>query len=301
MNNNFHNCTVLVVDDVPDSLSLINDILDSVGINTLVALDGKQAISIAKRIRPDLILLDAIMPQMDGFETCLQLKLIDSLANVPVIFMTGLTESENIVKGLNSGGVDYLTKPVSPDELLARMAVHLDNAKRAASAQSALDNVGQNLVAFNPDGEIQWATPNAYAWVTNTQTILNWDLETFSMQVKNWLEVSRLPNSILTFNNSSGTDVSMVLIEYRGQDEILFKVNDTQKVSGSEQLKEELNLTTRESEVLFWLVNGKTNKEIAQILGMSDRTVNKHLEQVFPKLGVENRTAAAGIAIRVLY
>jgi len=92
-NADFSNCTVLVVDDAPDSLSLISDTLEKAGINTLVALDGKQALSITKSITPDLILLDAIMPQMDGFETCQNIKQSPKLNSIPVMFMTGLSEA----------------------------------------------------------------------------------------------------------------------------------------------------------------------------------------------------------------
>ena len=79
---------VLVVDDSPDALSLIHDTLEAANMDVLVALEGKQASTIAKRIRPDIILLDAIMPNMDGFETCRQLKADPSLASIPVIFMS---------------------------------------------------------------------------------------------------------------------------------------------------------------------------------------------------------------------
>ncbi len=99
----------LVVDDSADALSLINDALESAGMDVLVALEGKQALTIAKRIRPDIILLDAVMPVMDGFDTCRALKADPALAAIPVIFMTGLTETDDIVKGLECGGVDYLT------------------------------------------------------------------------------------------------------------------------------------------------------------------------------------------------
>src|SRR5690606_32978656 len=110
--------TVLVVDDSPDTLSLVNDTLDQAGFNVLVALEGRQALTMARRIRPDLILLDAVMPAMDGFSTCRELKLQPDLAGIPVIFLTGLAEKENVVKGLEAGGVDYLTKPIDPNELL---------------------------------------------------------------------------------------------------------------------------------------------------------------------------------------
>ena len=121
--------TVLVVDDSPDSLSLINDILEKEGISTLVALEGSQAITIAEQIKPDIILLDAMMPKLDGVETCTRLKQNRELQHIPVIFMTGLTDSESTLKGLNAGGVDYIVKPVNPDELVARIKIHANNAQ----------------------------------------------------------------------------------------------------------------------------------------------------------------------------
>ena len=120
--------TVLVVDDSPDSLSLINDILEKEGISTLVALEGGQAITIAEQIKPDIILLDAMMPKIDGFETCMRLKQNRELQHIPVIFMTGLTDSKSTLKGLNAGGVDYIVKPVNLDELVARIKIHANNA-----------------------------------------------------------------------------------------------------------------------------------------------------------------------------
>ena len=82
--------------------------------------------------------------------------------------------------------------------------------------------------------------------------------------------------------------------------EYLIRLIDGNRLSGAALLKDKLAITDRESEVLHWIANGKTNREIAEILEMSPRTVNKHLEQIFPKLGVENRTAAAGVALRVI-
>jgi PleD family two-component response regulator len=104
---------VLIVDDSPETLSMLNDTLDAAGITVLVALEGQQALTIAASISPDIILMDAIMPNMDGFETCRRLKENPDLAHIPVIFMTGLTDSESVVRGLEAGGVDYINKPVN--------------------------------------------------------------------------------------------------------------------------------------------------------------------------------------------
>ena len=289
---NLSNCTVLVVDDAPDSLSLISDTLEQAGVSTLVALDGKQALSIANSITPDLILMDAIMPNMDGFETCQQIKKLPQLSSVPVMFMTGLSDTESIVKGLSVGGVDYLTKPVNPSELLARMNVHLSNAVLAQSAYQALDKLGQLVIMVNRNGDVGWATPDSHALLAR----INWGA--YKPTIENWLAENPISKSHLILNDGD-EPLEIIFIEEREPDQLLLRINVKSEL-GPEALKSGLGITKRESEVLYWLANGKSNKEIAEILTMSVRTVNKHLEQMFPKLGVENRTAAAGIAIRIL-
>src|SRR5688572_19408741 len=113
--------TVLVVDDTPESLGFLTDTLDGAGYTVLIATDGESALRLVDQITPDLVLLDAVMPGLDGFETCRRLKKKPSLAHLPVIFMTGLSETEHVVKGLAAGGVDYVAKPIVVEELLARM------------------------------------------------------------------------------------------------------------------------------------------------------------------------------------
>src|SRR3981189_901578 len=102
----------LVVDDSPETLRLLTDALDGAGTTALVALDGASAMRIGDQITPDIVLMDAVMPGMDGFETCRRLKRDAGLSNIPVIFMTGLAETEHIVRGLEAGGGDHWTKPI---------------------------------------------------------------------------------------------------------------------------------------------------------------------------------------------
>lgn len=292
--------TVLVVDDSPDSLSLINDILEHEGINTLVALEGNQAITIAERIKPDLILLDAVMPKLDGFETCIKLKQNRELKHIPVIFMTGLSDSASILKGLNAGGVDYVTKPVNPEELLARIKVHVGNAQIASSAKQALDSIGQNLFAVNLQGELLWATPQTLDFLANFNNSDQWLNESLKPHLVKLIKTSPKENTSITIEYEGGK-CSLHLVSHRTSGECICRLSPySEELPGEEILKQALNLTGREAEVLFWLSNGKANKEIAQILNIGARTVNKHLEQVFAKLNVENRTTAAGIAIRTL-
>lgn len=291
--------TVLVVDDSSDSLALINDILKREGISTLVALEGKQALTIAGQIKPDLILLDAVMPKMDGFETCRLLKASRELKHIPVIFMTGLTDSASILRGLNAGGVDYITKPVNPDELLARIKVHANNAHIASSAQQALDSMGQNIFAVNAQGEMLWATPQTHDFFSKINASDLWVNDNLMSFIKQLIDNGIKEQECFLIDHL-GTGCEVCLVSHRASGDYIFRLNQKNEEAGAELLNKKLNLTWRESEVLYWLSKGKANKEIAQILDIGPRTVNKHLEQVFQKLGVENRTAAAGIAIRTL-
>ncbi|MEL6211458.1 MAG: response regulator, partial [Pseudomonadota bacterium] len=156
-----HRDIVLLVDDSPETLSMLTDALEAAGETVLVARDGETALSLIERIEPDLVLLDAIMPGLDGFETCRRLKRHPSMQAIPVIFMTGLSDSAHVVRGLEAGGVDYVTKPVDPDALIARIAVHVANARIIAEARTALDTAGRSVMAFAENGRMQWATPRA--------------------------------------------------------------------------------------------------------------------------------------------
>ncbi|OGV37655.1 MAG: hypothetical protein A2020_14885 [Lentisphaerae bacterium GWF2_45_14] len=118
-------CRILVVDDNPENIRLTGTILRDNGFLVSIASDGNQALKIMQRNLPDLILLDIIMPEMDGFETCKRLKDNPVTKDIPIIFMSALIETVDKVKGFNAGGVDYLTKPADPEEMLARINTHL--------------------------------------------------------------------------------------------------------------------------------------------------------------------------------
>jgi DNA-binding response OmpR family regulator len=153
--------TVLIIDDDPVMLKLVVDALEPVGFNVLVALQGMMALTLLDQVTPDVILLDAMMPGIDGFETCRLIKQRKNLVLVPVIFMTGLTDTTNIVDGLQSGGVDYIVKPIVPGELIARINVHLANAQLTRSAQRAMDVTGRYLLATSANGTLRWFTQQA--------------------------------------------------------------------------------------------------------------------------------------------
>lgn len=205
---------VLIVDDTPDNLALLSDALDAAGYMVLVAMDGASALERMQRRRPDVVLLDAVMPGLDGFETCRRIKAQAEIADIPVLFMTALTDSEHVVEAFSAGGIDYVTKPLKTDEVLARVAAHLRTARELQAARRP---------------------PASRPQLTGEQNL--------------------------------------------------------------KALSNRYQLTSREVEVLHWVACGKTNRDIGDILGMSPRTVNKHLEHVYVKLGVETRSAAAVLAI----
>lgn len=153
---------VLIVDDVPDNLSVLHDALDESGYTVLIATHGEAALQRAAQALPDIVLLDAMMPGMDGFEVAKRLKAEAQTAHIPIIFMTGLTETEYLVAALASGGVDYVTKPIKPKEVLARIAVHLQGAREKRQARNALDAFGYATITVRvSDGKLMWQTPLA--------------------------------------------------------------------------------------------------------------------------------------------
>ncbi len=119
------NAIVLIVDDNPANLGVLSDTLDQAGAEVWVAQSGKTALERVKYALPNLILLDVMMPEMNGFETCRQLKANPETRNIPIIFMTALSDTENKVQGFQLGAVDYITKPFQQEEVLARVQLHL--------------------------------------------------------------------------------------------------------------------------------------------------------------------------------
>ncbi|TWI60902.1 LuxR family two component transcriptional regulator [Pseudoduganella lurida] len=288
---------VLIVDDVPENLAVLHDALDEAGFTVLVANNGAAALERAQQLVPDIILLDAMMPGMDGFEVCRRLRASMVTRAIPIVFMTGLTEPEHVVAAFDAGGTDYVTKPVRQSEVLARIGAHLQTARLMNQARSALDAFGNAMLAVTPhDGRVVWQTPLARQWMAQYFTL------------PDGVPVSGTPGALTDW--LLGGECAAPLTVTKGSSRLVFTVAD---MSNSEQwmivLREEsdtarvqalmalLKLTQRESEVLHWVMMGKTNRDIGDILGTSPRTVNKHLEHVFHKLGVETRTAAAALAL----
>jgi DNA-binding response OmpR family regulator len=295
--------TILVVDDTPETLGFLTDTLDDAGFTVLIATDGESALALVDQITPDLVLMDALMPGMDGFETCRRLKNEKLLSHVPVIFMTGLSETEHVVQGLAAGGVDYVTKPIIVEELLARIRVHLTNARIAHGTRVALDATGRFLLATDQSARLLWCTPKAKQLLAELFPAVAGqgpDLPPAVIEQINQLRQPTTRSTARAHLEVGDRRIELSFLSSIGPDELLFRLAEV-TVGGDEQLLQKtLQLTGREAEVLLWISRGKSNREIGEILHISPRTVNKHLEQVFVKLGVENRASATARAVRAL-
>ncbi|GAP34998.1 response regulator transcription factor [Piscinibacter sakaiensis] len=316
---------VLIVDDVPDNLSVLHDALDEAGYTVLVATSGEAALQRAAQAQPDIVLLDAVMPGLDGFEVARRLKAAEDTAHIPIVFMTGLTDTEHVVSAFQAGGVDYVTKPIRAQEVLARMAVHVQGARQARHARNALDAFGHaTLVVRGRDGRIVWQTPLARSLVqahfgaptgpgpdalaaTDARPpsgaaalppeVVAWAREQGARQA-----AGRAPEPLdLTLPPrapaGSGARLIFTLHEPAGDDEWLVVMRERSDQAVIDALGSTFRLTAREAEVLYWLAKGKTNRDIGDILGTSPATVKKQLEHVYEKLGVETRNAAASMAM----
>ncbi|MFM2372145.1 MAG: hypothetical protein RIS85_1867 [Pseudomonadota bacterium] len=295
--------TVLVVDDKPDSLRFLTDTLEGAGITVLVATSGKAALDLLQHIVPDLILMDAVMPGMDGFSTTAQIKARAELAHVPVVFMTGLTESEHVIEGFEVGGVDYLRKPVNVHELLARVRVHIGHARAMHAGAAGLDATGRLMMATDPQGLLLWCTPMAEQAISKISPEWNRDEGALPAVLRGPIErlLGRNPGQGATakIEQAESTLELVVIAQYR-ENEVLIRLNELNPRADVERLQRRLSLTDREAEVLLWISYGKSNGMISEVLSISPRTVQKHLERIFEKLGVETRAAAAAVAIKVL-
>ncbi len=128
---------ILLVDDVPKNIQLLGTILSGQGYHIAAATDGDKAIEMCAELLPDLVLLDILMPNPDGLEVCRILKKSDITKEIPVIFITARTEQEDIIRGFEAGGVDYITKPFNTVELLARVKTHIE-LKASVDAQKKI-------------------------------------------------------------------------------------------------------------------------------------------------------------------
>jgi DNA-binding NarL/FixJ family response regulator len=210
---------ILIIEDQAPMRRNIALMLQLEGYEVETAENGRIGLEMAQKHRPDLILCDVMMPELDGYGVVQALRESNEFATTPFIFLTAKSDRGDVRVGMNFGADDYLTKPVIRDELLAAVEVRL---LKASAVQERITDAEASGTGFNPD------------------------------------------------------------------------------FSSSEPLVKALGITPREAEVLLWVAQGKSNADVAAILNMSEKTVKQHMGNIFSKLGLENRNAAAMEAVAAL-
>lgn len=291
--------TILIVDDVPTNIGVLVDVLSAAGHEPVAAESGESALEQLAWLKPDLILLDVLMPGLDGFETCRRLKAHPVTQETPVLFMTAQTEVVDKVRGFAVGAVDYIGKPSHPEEVLARVNAHL----RLRDLQLALEQrndeldreVQRRVIAEN---ELSRSLDRAVIVADASGEILFCSQRASGLLARHFgtPPPREIPRALLTPDPNSRVRVQTAI----GPTGCALLWLDEVAPAPSPAALAPLGLTPRETEILFWVAQGKTNAEIATILDSSFSTVKKHVENLLPKLGVETRLAAALKAMELL-
>lgn len=294
---NIANGTVMIVDDTPANLAVLSDALEESGYRVLVATDGFSALEQLNFVRPDVILLDGVMPGMDGFETCHRIKQRETTRNIPILFMTALGDIDNLLRGFSEGAIDYIVKPFRNEEVLARVGAHVARGRLVQHAEQALLESGLAALSIDKRGAI--------TWISNAALTLLESYPEFAQEhvlPPAFLDLA-LTHAIAQTENTSGAkfdfkNLSVKISACFDQSEYLLLLQKSGDDWNLDALRNDLGLTAREAEILMWISRGKTNRDIGMILDSSPRTVNKHLEHIFEKLGVTTRSAAVSKALQ---
>ncbi|MCD8483401.1 MAG: response regulator [Verrucomicrobia bacterium] len=308
--------TILLVDDTPANLSLLIDAL-SKDYQVRVAESGESCLEQLPYCRPDLILMDLLMPGMNGLQCCAQINQQPEFADIPILFMTAVDDPEQRRLAIESGALDYVVKPVYIPEVLARVATHLrilalrrelqrqnellelEVQMRRETEQQLEQSIRRGLMLIADDGQVLFVTRRAahlvrlYYQAAGELTVPDEFVASWKNAVAEnqfgWLKSKPTGEGTLKISLYAPKDSSGPTVFHLDEDQS----------KGLESLAA-LGLSPRESEVLFWMAEGKTYPEIAQILGAATRTIHKHSENLMRKLHVETRSSAMRMAIDAL-
>ncbi|WP_339138465.1 MAG: response regulator transcription factor [Candidatus Electrothrix sp. GW3-4] len=270
-------CTVLIVDDDPFGIIQLQILLKDSGYELITASDGASAIEIVSRQQPDIILLDIIMPNMDGYETCQRLKENEGPEGIPIIFLSGLHSTEEKINAFEAGGVDYITKPFSEKEVLIRLRTHL-----------TLHRVNKRLVheLENRDEELQ----NKESKVQDANTALKVLLSAIEEEKKELAERVQfkaekliLPKVRELSEERDAEKQEALLLEI----EHVFQKLTKPFVPGGIELGKALSPT--ELQIVNLIKQGKSSKEISEICNISVSTIASHRKTIRKKLNITNR------------
>ena len=307
---------VLIVDDLPANLGVLQGVLEEAGFHVLVATSGERALTRLAYMRPDLILLDVNMPGLDGYETCRRLKADARWRETPVIFLTAQDDAVDKLRGFEAGAVDYITKPLHAEEVLARVRAHLQirSLQRALAEKNALletamarrleaeaqlqQGLDRAVLVVDPAGEVEFCTRLAQR-LLRRYFPRHADTATLPPPLVEWLAAgpSTAPWSAAT--KEGRLEVQRFAPGDPGAFVVL-RLAETVTGVGSPARLLPLGLTASEADVLYWAAHGKSNQEVALILGKTLNTIKKHVANLIAKMGVDTRLVAALQAAEIL-
>jgi DNA-binding NarL/FixJ family response regulator len=306
--------TILVVDDLPSNVDVVCNHLTLSGFRVLYAGNGARAIKQLGVTVPDLILLDVRMPGMDGLQTCRAIKANPVWVHVPIIFMTVADEIDQKRAAFQAGAVDYVTKPILPEEVEIRVRLHLQLREfqeelerknealrqeielRVDAEEQLAGLLDQAYLIANPSEEIVFATRSARALLQAFFGELGQN--GLPIPVREWLADQAGCTPLMVSAPGQG-ELRVEALAVSPNGTVALRLEPPNSPWGPRALLS-LGLTPREAEVLYWICEGKTNPEIATILNASANTIKKHNQNLFVKLGVETRMAAARMAAEVM-
>jgi DNA-binding response OmpR family regulator/DNA-binding CsgD family transcriptional regulator len=307
---------ILIVDDEPDNLALLATWLREEGYRVFAAESGERALANLTTSAPDIVLLDVMMPGIDGLETCRQLKAHAEFGDVPVLFLSAISETDMKVKGFAAGAVDYVTKPLQRAEVAARVRTHLQlrGLQVALEARNEeLDRAVQQLtqaerglaralrqpvLIVDRSGVVQFCT--AAAEQALTRTLGPRFVRALPREIQGWCVDPARRHSPIEIEGTGGQRIVFTFVPDAAIPDRALLVIDEKSPPANPARLQVLGLTPREAEILFWIAQGKTSPEIAIILATAPATVQRHVANFLPKLGVDTRLAAALRAMEIL-
>jgi len=318
---------ILIVDDTPIDLQVLAMMLSKEDYQIGVATNGRQALNTVEKIYPDLVLLDIMMPEMNGFEVCNMLKK-SSIRDIPVIFLTVKDGTEDILKGYEAGAVDYVTKPFNSAELLARVRTHIELKRKIDSEKNLISKLTATLEERKQAEEALRQAHDNLERLVEERTA---ELVLKNRQLMEEIGERRRAEEALEIKSKNLEEFNTalkVLLKQREKDKIeleewvlanikslimphvekLKKIGMKNKAAAhlsiletnlrditssfSQRLSSKyLNLTSKEIQIANLVKDGKTSKDIGELLNVSERTIDFHRKNIRNKLGLQNRKA----------
>ena len=291
------NPIILIVDDEEANLQLIGKILQNLDVDITLASSGKEALKLLESLVPDLIILDIIMPSMSGFDVCRKIKSRKSTTEVPIIFLSAKTDSEDIINGFDIGARDYITKPFIKEELVARVETQLNiitNEKKIKNLNNNLEEkVKERTKALTKTNEKLTDYNTALKVLMDKRDDDRIELE---HQVMANVEELILPS----IERLKQTNLNKQQKELLGICEDNISKITSSFVSSMMDNGRVRSLTHRETTIANLIVQGKSSQEISTILNISESTINYHRNNIRKKVGIKNKSVNLQVYLKQL-